>query len=822
MGKSDQHKLDVLRKTYIKKLIVYRHDLAQLWLSVEQDSTHVQTLMALSHRLAGSGKAYGFPELSHAAHELELQCDRVIKTSQERPMIVTLQYYFNALMHELEQASGRQGTPYTEPLDTDASGHEQSVTTNIHLLLVDDDKDFSQRLHQELSEYGYNVHCLDDITQLNDAVVHFQPLAVLVDMDFYGDRYAGAHQVSLWRDRNDSPLPVIFISGFDHFSVRLAAVRAGGNHFLKKPIDMPLLLSILSAELNIAPDDPYRVLLIDDDLDLLRLYETVLIDAGYTALLATTAAEALAMLEHDQPDLMLLDVYMPECDGIELGRLIRQHEQFSHIPLMFMSAAANTDVRLACARLANDEFIHKPIEPWRLLMVVKSRVARSRQLQPYTHADHNHRSAHDLLTALPSLAAFRHGIERALRGKTEASLMAILKIDVRYFHTINNLYGHFFGDQVLQRLAWELSQCLGQHDLLCRESGDEFLVLLSDHENLETVDRHIQRFVRAIESLIFGADHGSISLFADMGVVIGPTDSIDSDELIRFADMALFRAKKRQSPTVEYFTPQMQDEDATQLALGVQTLKALERQQFIAVYQPIFSIASGDLVGFEALVRWQHPENGMIGPADFIPIMEEQGLISQLTLQMITQSLTQLANWRKRRPDVFVSLNLSALDIQKPLFLNHLQQQMATHQIPSENIVLEITETLLLADWHQAAGLIQSLKNAGIKLALDDFGTGYSSLSYLSRIHAAKLKIDRSFIQGWTETGDDRLLRSMVQLGHTMNMRVIAEGVERPEELAFLRELGCDQYQGFLTAKPMFADEIDRYHWLLRNAYAAQ
>ncbi|WP_237134129.1 EAL domain-containing protein [Pseudohongiella sp. O18] len=815
MNSQFDDELAILRERYRRNLLNYRSEIEQHWSSLQQDrrSVHLEQLAMLAHRLAGSGRAYGFEKLSQLARSLEHTIDHQEKPASD-DLLTQLTEPVNQLLARLRLDESDQDSatePHTSTSDLTSPDYNPD---EVRILVVDDDTDFCLKLCHFLRNHGYTVFSLNDIAGFEDAVARFSPKAVIVDMDFYGQRKAGAQTVLSWHERSGKPVPVIFVSAFDSMDLRLAAVRAGGNFFLSKPLDQHRLLFILGSELDLQPADAFRVLLVDDDADLLILYESILTRSGYAVHTASCATEALNLLEQESVDLVLIDVYMPEFNGIELGQLIRQHERFAHISLLFMSASADTDVRLACARLTSDEFINKPIEPWRLNMVIKARSTRKHNHLTRSYINYDqHWQQYDQLTALPSLKTFRKALQLRLETLNPSEHFAVLKIDIRHFHTVNNLYGYFTGNQVLQRLAWELSQSLTLDDLLCRESGDEFLVMTAVTTDPSTIDTLAKKLAVETSKPMQFDDQRTVLLSADIGVVVAPKDTNNADELLQYLDTALFAARRSTETSICYFDTSMRHREVLTFGLAQEVKRGLKDGQFIAVYQPIFSVADGKLTGFEALARWQHPVRGLVSPLEFIPVLEEHGLITQLTKSMLELALAQLATWRVKHPDLYVSVNLSARDIQEPDFIRVLEHLLHHYQVPSNRVLLEITETVLLADWHNASKSINDLKALGVKLALDDFGTGYSSLSYLSKIQASTLKVDRSFINSWSESSDDNLLSTMVQLGHGTGMKVVAEGVETIEQLNYLKEIGCDNYQGYLLSKPMSSDDISATEW---------
>lgn len=818
MLKYNEVALEALLEGYQNSLVAYKNTLLQLSKSAHSVSCKdIAQIRDIAHRLKGSGKAYGFPKVSYAANNLEIACEELEQkfslSSQQQLSETLLVEPLKQLINELESAaSAKVSDSGTEACITQHA--QRTIKKNeMTLLIIDDDNEFSAMLSKDLAQFGYQTHFLANISQLAEAIEHYRPDGILVDMEFYGERLAGAEQVGHWQERSGYPLPVIFISAHDSFDVRLAAVKAGGHHFLNKPVNLPRLTALLRKELGITEEEsPFRILLVDDDQDLLKLYESILRQDGYAVFTASSAEQALEMLSEASPELLLVDVFMPKCSGIELGHLIRQHEKHSDIAMLFMSGEADTDIQLACARLAGDEFISKPIEPWRLRMVIKARVSRTRrrtEAKLLNSGENSH--SFDPLTALPMRNLLKQNLETLLgqSKQTVNASRALLKLDIRNFHTFNNLYGPFKGDELLQAVAWRLSETIKGKGSVYRAGGDEFYVLLVSSNIAIDVDQTIHDIVNKLSERYELASEQYISISVDIGIVTFASRINTADELMAHAETALFEAKSYSTPAVTYFDERMSVIEQERFTTAQALEGAILNKDFQAFYQPVFSVQSKRLVGFEALARWQHPTRGLLGPADFIGVLENMGLIMPLTGLMLEQALARLADWHKKDPELFMAVNLSARDIESPSFLKVIASLLKRYNLPPQKVVVEITETTLLSNWQQASHVIDSIKELGVRLALDDFGTGYSSLNYLNRINAEKLKIDRSFIQGWASNGDVRLLSTMVQLGQAMGMSVVAEGVEQEKELALLKELNCDYYQGFLSAKPMPAEQVE-------------
>lgn len=810
MGGTRSSQWQALRSRYVASLEDRLKQLATAWHAYGNDpaaEVDKPVLLAVSHRLAGSGEAYGFSEITlHARCFEQALLDSTVNAEK------LCEYYQNLIACLQTSRTQAELRPVSAPIRVEEVADPRHPT----VVLAEDDPDFGGDMERVLRQQGFRVVWIERIAELPAAVARYKPLAAIIDMIFPEGRLAGAESILTLRQRSGPPLPVIFISGSSDFDIRLASVRAGGSHFFTKPVKNEQLVRTLRSLLGIEVSEPYRILMVDDDQTLLDLYRDVLQDSGFQVFCADNAVAGLECMHSHDPELVLLDINMPGCSGLELGQIIRQHEQFSSTPILFMSAETNSDVQMACVRLAGDEFITKPIEPWRLLMAVESRVKRSRvlRMQSQRMQGASHLEAdHDLLTALPALRQLRHDVERRLAALGEGNgAFALLKVDLDDFHTINDVYGHTVGDHLLQRLAWVVSHQLSHDDLLCRDSGDEFWIVLAHAQD----PAHIAHVVEAILTAIrqpFTFDDKVLSITASIGIALAPQDGRLTNTLLQCVDTALFHAKREPGGSYCYFASRMQEELVRHHTVEQELKTAVSARQFIVYYQPIFDMRSGGLCGFEALVRWQHPLRGIVGPQDFISIIEARGMARDLTRQVLESALQQLKRWHCHRPHLFMSVNLTAQDALDPNIANEIDELLQSHQIDAHSLVLELTESALISDWHIGGANLQSLSDLGVGLAIDDFGTGYSSLSYLNRFPVSKLKIDRSFVSNWSHRQDDRLIRAIVHLGCTLGFSVVAEGVEQPDQLAFLRALGCHEFQGYLVSKPLSAEQVELAPW---------
>ena len=419
-----------------------------------------------------------------------------------------------------------------------------------------------------------------------------------------------------------------------------------------------------------------------------------------------------------------------------------------------------------------------------------------------------HDAFHDTLTDLPNRALFmdrlRYAVERAKRR--ESYLFAVLYLDLDRFKDVNDSLGHMMGDQLLVETSQRLSESLRPTDTVARLGGDEFVLLLEDISNIGDATRVAERVQKKLTST-FRVDGHLVHISASIGIVLSLTGYQRAEDVLRDADIAMYRAKAMGKARYEIFDPAMRDRIMERLTLETQLRRALENQELRVYYQPIVSLENGRLTGVEALVRWQHPERGLIYPADFIPTAEETGLIIPLDRWVMAEACRQMRQWQQEIPVVIplnISVNISGKQVAQPDLVETIRHILEETGLDGNLLKLEITESAIMENDEFTAEVFARLQELGVQIQIDDFGIGYSSLSYLPRFPLNALKIAQSFVRRMEEDSSlYKIVQSIIMLTHGLGMGVIAEGVETKEQLARLRALGCEYGQGYLVSAPI-------------------
>ncbi|WP_249383880.1 bifunctional diguanylate cyclase/phosphodiesterase [Chitinivorax sp. B] len=418
---------------------------------------------------------------------------------------------------------------------------------------------------------------------------------------------------------------------------------------------------------------------------------------------------------------------------------------------------------------------------------------------------------HDFLTNLPNRILLLDRATQAIgAAQRNGKQLAILFLDLDRFKNINDSLGHHIGDRLLKQVAQRLEACVRSSDTVSRLGGDEFIILLIDVDNVESVGHIADKVLKEITNTYLVDDY-EFDITGSLGISLYPMDGNDMDTLIKNADAAMYHAKERGRNNYQFFSKEMNVRLVERLTMELALRKALDNEEFMLLYQPQVELCSGRITGAEALIRWMHSDFGVVPPGRFIPVTEESGLIIPIGKWVLETACLQAKAWEKAGYPIVMAVNLSSVQFRQKDLLSTIVSALQRANLDPHLLELEITEGIILEGAERTIETMNALVRIGVKLSIDDFGTGYSSLSYLKRFPINKLKIDRSFVRDIdTDAGDAAITRAIIDMARNLNLKVIAEGVETKAHLDFLLAHGCDEYQGYYFAKPILAEEFER------------
>lgn len=585
-----------------------------------------------------------------------------------------------------------------------------------------------------------------------------------------------------------------------------------------------------------------NILIVDDNPNNLRYLATLLTEEGYKVRKALTGQMALKACQSLLPDLILLDIMMPDLDGYEVCQRLKAEEQTKKIPGIFLSALDDVFDKVKAFKVGGLDYISKPFHVEEILVRIQNQLAlreseikinqlnaeleqrvqeRTSQLERANQEllqeiverkqlqnQLLHLALHDSLTGLPNRVLFTERLERAIeRAKKQPDCQfAVLFLDCDRFKVVNDSLGHLVGDELLAAIARRLEASLGEADTLARLGGDEFAILLENIADISTATQVAEGILDKLSSPFLLSRH-EVFINASIGITPSHICGDKPEYLLRDADTAMYRAKALGKGRYHLFNPGMHQEALQTLQLENDLRRAVDRSEFLVYYQPIVALNTGRIAGFEALVRWQHPARGFVSPAEFIPVAEEMGLIAAIDTWVLRESCHQLSIWQEKKladASLTVSVNLSARHFLRAELIEEIDRTLQKTQLNPQSLKLEITESAIMENGESARRMLQLLRERQIGVSLDDFGTGYSSLSYLHCFPVSALKIDQSFVKRMDGNPENSgLVPAIVGIARTMGMSATAEGVETPDQLAQLRALGCDFGQGYLFSKPL-------------------
>ncbi len=555
-----------------------------------------------------------------------------------------------------------------------------------------------------------------------------------------------------------------------------------------------------------------RILAIDDTPVNLQVLAAALA-TDFSVQIATSGAMGLALAAKAIPDLILLDVMMPDMDGYEVCRRLKADPQLQQIPVMFISAMSGLEAEAAGFALGAYDYITKPIRVERARLRIsnllerealrKALGAKQIELEQIAHYDH--------LTGLPNRVLLADRMEQALtQTQRRSERLAVAFLDLDGFKAINDQHGHAAGDHLLITLSERMKQALRDSDTLARLGGDEFVAVLQDVNNVDTSAPMLARLLAAASEPVQFCDL-MLQVSASLGVTFYPQgEDVTSDQLLRQADQAMYQAKLAGKNRFHVFDAEQERSIRSHQERLERLRRALLQHEFVLHYQPTVNLRSGEVVSIEALIRWRHPLHGLLPGAGFLPLILDHPLAVDLGQWVLESVLTQIERWQDTGLALPVSVNIGTRHLHQPDFAPHLRQLLAQHPaVKPSQLVLEVLESCAINDPAQVASLMEDCRQVGVLFTLDDFGSGHSSLTCLKQLPVAQVKIYQSFVADMLDDSDDRaILRSVVGLIKALGREVIAEGVESIEHGRVLLQMGCEQGQGYAIAPAMAAAEL--------------
>jgi diguanylate cyclase (GGDEF)-like protein/PAS domain S-box-containing protein len=702
------------------------------------------------------------------------------------------------------------------------------------ILVVDDDPVVLKSLKDLLAIRGFNPNTAiggqEAICQLDQNDYDL----VLLDLHM---PYVSGHDVMDYINSSKIDTSVIIVSGETSFEAAKNACTQGAYDFLRKPYATDELIITITNALKEKRLKKQNLFMQQQLSESERLHRYIV----------NTSPDIIYILDQDghftfinERIESLLGFSKEEIVGKHYSFLVH-HDDMEQAKYVFNErrigtrAAKNIELRLKCkddgkSRHFNNRTL--PIELSAMGMYTGDSqssssytgtygVARDVTERKIAEETINFQAYHDLLTKLPNRALLRDRLSLAIsQAKREDEKLAVMFLDLDRFKNINDSLGHMIGDELLQMVSMRLKECIRAADTLARFGGDEFTLMLPKlHNGREDASKLAEKITNTLKQP-FIVDGHELYVSASIGIALYPQDGTNIETLIKHADVAMYHVKGQGKNGYQFYSNEMNVPYMEKLSLDTGIHRALDNNEFSLVYQPQVNLRTGEIVGVEALLRWEHPEHGAISPAEFIPFAEESGLIIDIGYWVIKTACAELSRWRTAGlPEIRMSINISARQLMEDNIVRNIINIMKDYDVPGSCIELEITENAIMDDMDSIIRKLQELSSHDITIAIDDFGTGYSSLSYLHKLPIHTLKIDRTFLkESRINKGDNTIINTIVAMAKGLSLNVIAEGVESQAQLEYLREIECSEAQGFLFGKPLPSEVISQL--LIQEPYA--
>ena len=702
------------------------------------------------------------------------------------------------------------------------------------ILIVDDDPVVLKSLKDLLTVRGYLTHTAiggqEAIVQLEQTEFDL----VLLDLHM---PYVNGHDVMAHIRSHRINTSVIVVSGETSFEAAKNACTQGAYDFLRKPYATDELILTINNALKEKRLQKQNRQMQKQMMESERLHRYIV----------NTSPDIIYILDQDG-HFTFVNERIESLLGFSKEEIIGKHYSFlvhkddlEQARYVFNErrignrASKNVELRLKCKLDSGEHHFNTrtlPIELSSMGMYSDNEdnksylgtygIARDITERKKAEETINFQAYHDLLTKLPNRALLRDRLSLAItQAKRDNEQLAVMFLDLDRFKNINDSLGHMIGDELLQQVSSRLKDCIREGDTLARFGGDEFTLLLPRISQGRKDAAMLAQKITDTLKKPFRIDGHELYVSASIGIALYPQDGTRIDSLIKHADIAMYHVKGQGKNGYQFYSNEMNAPYFEKLSLETGIHKALDNEEFSLVYQPQINLRTGDIIGVEALLRWDHPELGAIPPCEFIPFAEESGMIVDIGHWVIENAAAEMEKWRDSGlPPVRMAINMCARQLMEPDIVKFIIATLRRHKLPGSSFEIEITENAIMDDMDSIIRKLTELSQFGITIAIDDFGTGYSSLSYLHKLPIQTLKIDRTFLkESRINKGDNTIINTIVAMAKGLNLNVVAEGVETHAQLDYLREIDCCEAQGFLFGKPLPSDIIAQL--LVQEPYAS-
>jgi diguanylate cyclase (GGDEF)-like protein len=563
-----------------------------------------------------------------------------------------------------------------------------------------------------------------------------------------------------------------------------------------------------------------KILVIEDERVLRKSLLKMLSAEGYQSIGAENGSIGVYLARTQKPDLILCDLMMPELDGYGVVSILQEDTNTAMIPVICLTAKEDRAALRQVMELGADDYINKPFSRAELFGAITAQLEKRKRAQKQTEAlkqviaKLNYSVHFDPVTNLPNRLLLRERFQKMVQTESsQGSKIPCLVLCIHQLERISNSLRENYGQQLFRAIAERLKSAVNEPGIVAQLSVDQFAIILPPvgaQGNLaQEKSQGLAERLLGLLAQPFAFGKHEIVLTNCIGIAMYPDDGVEIDNLLKKATMAMDQDKQRQRSSCQIYTPAIQVKSKDRLMLEMSLRQAIENEQFQVYYQPIIDLDSDKIIAVEALVRWQHPERGLVTPDEFIPLAEETGLILSVDEWVMRTACKQVKQWQNTGVDLSVAINISGLHFSQTNLGRRVLQILETTQLDPQFLELELTESALVQNPENASLVLKRLKTIGVRLGLDDFGTGYSSLSYLQQFPFDTIKVDRSFVQNLEQNSKNAaIVTAIIQMAHSLTLKVVAEGVETEAEQNFLRDHDCDYFQGYWYSHPIPAEVL--------------